>query len=587
MDHLLNRLYGFTRTPFGPVAGPEEVFPTRSQTKLVQDVVAELFAGSVVLTIRGGVGVGKTSLMHRLAEELQTHKLCVVQIDSSSQAPSQVLRLIAAERGIEEPGAVKPDQLFQRLRNAQAFDALVLIVDDADALSVAMFRYLELLTELNYVGMMNVHLVLIGGPGPWAGLVRAGLEGGRWAGATQHFVCALGQVEAVGYLDHKFRYAGRSLHQVMTKAAVAELIDQAAGVPAELDALASLVLEHSYRRGRKRITLKAVQQALMLDPVTASPFSGVSPAWVPATAATLSIIMAGAITLFVVRDGPAHDTRLASAAVFTANVPAAVASASAPTADSTGPVPPAPIQPAPIQAAPVQPAPVQTTPVQTALAATAASPPTQPPALDAAAATVPPSANAPTPATAVASALDRPAGQPYKPDPQPLAEGAPSATPDVKPSAAIASPDTPVQWPDRAMDQSPAGDVPAPTEPSVPRFAQEAWLRPPRSQASDVPAPMVDRKETAQTGAGNRGAPGLVLIAGAGDDLATLYARVYRGLTPPPYQLVAAVNRTPVKPGALVTFPEPPGGWSARASPRHEEPTEHRSPEGLAYQLLR
>jgi hypothetical protein len=60
------------------------------------------------------------------------------------------------------------------------------------------------------------------------------------------------------------------------------------------------------------------------------------------------------------------------------------------------------------------------------------------------------------------------------------------------------------------------------------------------------------------------GGPGLVLVAGAGDDLATLYAKVYRGVKPPPYPTVIAANRMPVRPGALVIFPEPPEGWSQR-----------------------
>ena len=57
---------------------------------------------------------------------------------------------------------------------------------------------------------------------------------------------------------------------------------------------------------------------------------------------------------------------------------------------------------------------------------------------------------------------------------------------------------------------------------------------------------------------------GLVLIASAGDNMANLYKRVYRGLQPPPYREVIAVNREPIRQGSLVVFPEPPHGWSAQ-----------------------
>ena len=61
-----------------------------------------------------------------------------------------------------------------------------------------------------------------------------------------------------------------------------------------------------------------------------------------------------------------------------------------------------------------------------------------------------------------------------------------------------------------------------------------------------------------------RSSPGLILVAGADDTLPALYARVYRGVTPPPYSDVLAANHSPVRPGDLLIFPEPPNGWSKR-----------------------
>ena len=61
-----------------------------------------------------------------------------------------------------------------------------------------------------------------------------------------------------------------------------------------------------------------------------------------------------------------------------------------------------------------------------------------------------------------------------------------------------------------------------------------------------------------------RRAPGLVLVAQSGDTMPTLFAQVYRGLTPPPYADFVALNQGPLKPGSLVVFPTPPMGWPAR-----------------------
>jgi serine/threonine protein kinase len=60
------------------------------------------------------------------------------------------------------------------------------------------------------------------------------------------------------------------------------------------------------------------------------------------------------------------------------------------------------------------------------------------------------------------------------------------------------------------------------------------------------------------------GAPGLLIKVKPGESLGSLYRRVYRGLTPPPFESVAAINPGPVRPGDIVTFPPPANGWHGR-----------------------
>jgi energy-coupling factor transporter ATP-binding protein EcfA2 len=59
-------------------------------------------------------------------------------------------------------------------------------------------------------------------------------------------------------------------------------------------------------------------------------------------------------------------------------------------------------------------------------------------------------------------------------------------------------------------------------------------------------------------------APGLVLVAQAGDTLAGLYREVYSGASAPPFAVLLAANPGPIKPGSRVIFPPPPYGWASR-----------------------
>ena len=78
-----------------------------------------------------------------------------------------------------------------------------------------------------------------------------------------------------------------------------------------------------------------------------------------------------------------------------------------------------------------------------------------------------------------------------------------------------------------------------------------------------APAPVV-RQAIRPTAVEPEGAPGLLIRARSGETLQTLYLRVYRGLTPPPFASVAAINPERIRPGDILTFPTPVNGWAER-----------------------
>ena len=97
-----------------------------------------------------------------------------------------------------------------------------------------------------------------------------------------------------------------------------------------------------------------------------------------------------------------------------------------------------------------------------------------------------------------------------------------------------------------AIAVSPPLPVLPPAEPAV-----VATLDAPAARPTPVPLRQFERT----------GGPGLVLMAQRGDTLESLYGNVYRDRNAPPFATIVAANPGPFKPGAIVVFPEPPGGW--------------------------
>lgn len=75
----------------------------------------------------------------------------------------------------------------------------------------------------------------------------------------------------------------------------------------------------------------------------------------------------------------------------------------------------------------------------------------------------------------------------------------------------------------------------------------------------NAPASIEPSAEAAQLPSG---APGLLIRARPGETLETIYQRVYRGRTPPPFATVAALNPERIRPGDILTLPAPVNGWA-------------------------
>ena len=470
--------HSLARSPFEPATDFAEMFQAGSRTELVRRVAEALHAGAGVLAIKGGPGVGKTSLSRVLASTFCKSGFVVVEVGGAMHDPAQLQQLVGESGNVRHgPNARKPP----------VANRLVLLVDDAHAASRELLGCLCTLVENRTAAGAETHLVLLGDVGSWRGLDAPDLDHLRQACASCYFLLPFRNDEAAAYLDHAFRRAGQPLQSVMTPAAVDELIEQSQCVPAQLNDLTTSALTRSYRQGVRPVTLGILRQTTLGGLVADHPSSPLAPPAPRALAAPLSLAALGlaALTLWSwPRPKPPRDG--ASVAI---------------------------VEQPPVANAVTMPMAVEAKPGRSVRQVTAEQP---------------------------------------------------------KHPGAVTSPVVP-SVPPRTPPATDGPARPAATEVSA-AVLSSARLNPisPTLPALSAPAPAhaVEALPQSAAGASRRtdphGGPGLVLVAAEGDDMPKLYARVYRGVTPPPYATVIAANTTPIRPGALVIFPEPPRGWPRR-----------------------
>jgi hypothetical protein len=446
-----------------------------------------------------------------------------------------------------------------------------LIFDDAQDLSEAIFRYVSALTAMLCVGTTRVRVVFFGKIGPWPGLGSAELKDLRDATVSQYFVVSLSSREATAYLHHKFRRAGGSLPKLMSKAAVAQITEQADGNPSQLNVITELALNYAYHKRHKRVSSKTVRQISMTHPYQELRLERRFLLAPRAAAIALVVFLAPAVTAWFLKDyvpEPGSNQKFTQGQVKTINEPPQASDPSdravsqlpprrpsttlmhEPAVAGNGPAAAAHLPslqgvspPMALQAAPG--------PISGSLAA-----PTPPISIDKDVQAGPPTMGADTDvcATSRESVADF---QEHKSD-IPLSNGASFSelpTSGTGPVSAVAQPSSPAI-------NSIAPEMAAPRRSAFASIGEPHTIRrgpqPDRSQ-NDRP----DRVPPSNSirSAWRSGAPGLLLVVGRGDSLATLYTKVYRGLEPPSYEIVVAANRMPISPGSLVIFPEPPNGW--------------------------
>lgn len=146
---------------------------------------------------------------------------------------------------------------------------------------------------------------------------------------------------------------------------------------------------------------------------------------------------------------------------------------------------------------------------------------------------------------------------PVAPAPSPIEHADSTPLPEAAPAEIRVAPASPVAPP--AAPVTTLAAIPQPPEVvAIPH--PERVPAGPTTTASLVAPPFALPSARPST---KPGGVGMVLLVQRGDTLESMYHDIYRDRSAPPYAEVVAANPRPLKPGGIVVFPAPPGGWSA------------------------
>jgi type II secretory pathway predicted ATPase ExeA len=258
--------FGLQKRPFLAVPTLDRYCPVASQEAAFQSCARAITRGEGPVAILGGTGLGKSMLCLRIGEVFRRSFEVILLASSQICSRRALLQSLLFElrmpyRDLSE-GELRLS-LLDRLQpsNENPSDGLVLIVDEAQTLSIKLLEELRLITNLTRDGVPRVRLVLCGTLRLEEMLGHPQLESLNQRLACRSYLSPLNQHETICYLTHKVELCGASIQSTFTDDAMRLIHRATDGIPRLIDQLADQSLRLAAESRQRPVSTASVESA--------------------------------------------------------------------------------------------------------------------------------------------------------------------------------------------------------------------------------------------------------------------------------------------------------------------------------------
>jgi general secretion pathway protein A len=254
---MYESFFGLRELPFSLTPDPRFLWLSDTHEEGLATLVYGITRQKGFLLLTGEVGTGKTTLLRAALRELPRETDTALIINTIGLTPLDLLKLIAAEFGIEGRFESTADyliainrMLLERLRTGRN---TVLIIDEAQNLDAATLEEVRLLSNLETDTAKLMQIVLTGQPELIRKLGSPALRQLRQRIAVEHHMVPLRAEEVLPYLAHRIKVAGGHYDNVFAPGCEATFYWFSGGCPRLISLLADRVLLAAYSKSMRPI----------------------------------------------------------------------------------------------------------------------------------------------------------------------------------------------------------------------------------------------------------------------------------------------------------------------------------------------
>ncbi len=264
---MYTTFFGLGEKPFAITPDPRYLFLSERHAEALAHLLYGINEAGGFIQLTGEVGTGKTTVVRSLLGQIPQNA-DVALILNPRITPAEFLLTICEELRLSVPESERTsvkglvDILNRRLLSAHAEGRrVIVIVDEAQNLSIDVLEQVRLLTNLETATQKLLQIILIGQPELREVLQRMELRQLAQRITGRYHLDPLRREETAGYVRHRLRVAGATA-EIFTNGALAEIHRLASGIPRVINVICDRALLGAYTQEQHRISARLVRRAV-------------------------------------------------------------------------------------------------------------------------------------------------------------------------------------------------------------------------------------------------------------------------------------------------------------------------------------
>lgn len=258
--------YGFSEEPFRLSPDHHFAYQHRAYKKARAYMAYAYMRAEGFVMVTGRPGTGKTTLVGSLVEDLAKERAQIANLVCSQLEADDLLTMVAHEFGIDLSITSKGQQLQHLSRHLQKLNRegrrALLIVDEAQDLSLTAMEELRLLTNMQVGGKPLLQIFLLGQPELRELILRPEMEQVHQRIVAASHLQPLEQDETHEYIRHRLLSAGWDGVPAISAAVYPLIFKFSEGVPRRINLICSRLMLHGSVEQLDKIGAQAVRSAI-------------------------------------------------------------------------------------------------------------------------------------------------------------------------------------------------------------------------------------------------------------------------------------------------------------------------------------